>query len=249
MGTLDGQVAIVSGAAAGIGAGFVRVLRAAGATVVGFDINPGADRIADAADADAVKALVDEVAAEHGRLDIVIPNAGIARVTHPTDPWEKAVDDFDAVFAVNTRGPFLLGRAAVPHLIASGGGNIVVILTDHVMGGPLRNPIAPVTIAMDVYDSSKWALKGFVDSWAGSLAPHGIRVNGLCMGATDSKMLRDFMGERATPEVIATWMKTDEVAQLAVDLVAEGPAGRSGGLYGAWVGVQIGLPVRSSVTR
>ena len=95
---------------------------------------------------------------------------------------------------------------------------------------------------MDVYDASKYGIRGLTEAWSLALAPHDIRVNELCMGATDGQMLRDFMGDRATPELISTWIKPDDLARVLVELLAEGPGGRTGTQIGLWVGHPVQLP-------
>jgi NAD(P)-dependent dehydrogenase (short-subunit alcohol dehydrogenase family) len=88
---------------------------------------------------------------------------------------------------------------------------------------------------MDLYNASKWALSGLTLDWAASLGRHGVRVNGLCLGATDTPMLRDF-AVGASEAVIATWMKPEAICELLLKLLAEGPSGRSGHNLGCWVG-------------
>jgi len=233
-------VAIVSGAARGIGAAMVRALRGAGATVIGFDVNPGADEVADASDADHVRSFVDRVFAAHGRIDVSVANAGCIRLTSPLDPWEQAIDDFDHQIGTNLRGVYLLGRAVAPIMAAGGGGHIVNISTDHLH----RAPGVPTGGGpkMDVYDASKYGIRGLTEAWAAALRPHRVRVNELCMGATDGQMLREFLGDRATSDLISTWIDPDDIGQVLVDLVAEGPDGRTGEQIGLWVGHPIELP-------
>ena len=243
-GGLTGQVAVVSGAVGGLGAAWCGALRRAGATVVGFDIRPGCEAIADASDPDQVQALVDRVVDEYGGIDISVANAGRFSLTSPLDPWAKALTDFDEQVGTNLKGVFLLGRAVAPAMVARGGGHIVNVSTDHV----LRPPGVPTGggPAMDVYDASKWAIRGLTESWAAALRPHGVRVNELCMGATDTDMLRGFLGDRATPDVVATWMRADDLAEVLIALLLEGPEGRTGEQIGLWVGHPLRLPPRSA---
>ena len=81
---------------------------------------------------------------------------------------------------------------------------------------------------MDLYDASKWGLNGFLYAWAKALRPHGVRVNGLCMGATDSNMLREFSGPKVSEETVATWMRPEDAARVLCELLEEGPQGRTG---------------------
>ncbi len=248
MSALQGRVAVVTGAARGLGAAFVGALRAAGATVIGCDVLPGAEVVADVSQPDQVRRFVEGVVGEHGRIDVAVANAGICRITSPLDPWDKALDDFEALMGVNTRGVYLLGRAVAPVMAAQGGGDIVVVSTDHVAPPPGRPTGGGA--AMDVYDASKWALRGLVEAWARALARHGVRVNALCMGATDTDMIRSFVGDRLTPEMEASWMRPEQIAELLVALVGEGPEGRTGQHIGIWVGHPVALPpVEALATR
>ena len=81
---------------------------------------------------------------------------------------------------------------------------------------------------MDLYDASKWGLNGFLYAWADALRPHAIRVNAICMGATDSHMLRSFLGDRITPEIVDSWMRPEGAADVLIELLEEGPDGRTG---------------------
>ena len=236
---LEGAVAIVSGAARGLGAAYVHALREAGARVVGFDITDGADLVADASDAEDVRTLVRRVADEHGRIDISVANAGRTRLTSPLDPWPKALGDFDDQIGTNLRSTFLLGRAVAPFMVAAGGGHIVNVSTDHVHRAPGVHTGGGPT--MDLYDASKWAIRGLTEAWAAALRPHGIRVNELCMGATDGPMLREFVGDRAEPHTMAAWLRPEAVANVLVELLREGPEGRTGTQIGMWVSHPLGL--------
>ena len=96
---------------------------------------------------------------------------------------------------------------------------------------------------MDVYDASKWGIRGLTEAWAEALRPHRIRVNELCMGATDGEMLREFLGERATPEARRAPGCVPRIsAAFSIDLLAEGPDGRTGTQIGLWVGHPVELP-------
>ncbi len=73
-------------------------------------------------------------------------------------------------------------------------------------------------------------------AWAKSLSKHGIRVNAICMGATDSHMLRGFHNNAPTPAEEASWMKTSDAAAMLMDLLSEGPKGRTGQAMNACIG-------------
>lgn len=263
MGVLDGKTAIVTGAASdGIGRGIARVLATAGADVgvcdkdqrivqVAADLAAETGRrvlgwVADVRDPDQLKTFVDEAAAALGGLDIVVANAGVwQRTSALTDSYEESVAIWDRLHSTNLRGVFLTGRAAIPHLVARGGGHIVNIATDHVVP-PAGAALGGGTM-MDVYDSSKFGTIGLTESWSKLLASKGIRVNALGMDATDSEMLRAAVGDRLTPEIVATWMRPEQMGQLALDLIAEGPDGRTGETIGAWLNHPVVLPPRRVV--
>lgn len=166
-------------------------------------------------------------------------NAGGIRLTSPLDPWPKALEDFDHQIATNLRSTFLLGRAVAPFMVATGGGHVVNVSTDHMHRAPGVRTGGGAS--MDLYDASKWAIRGLTEAWAVALHPHGIRVNELCMGATDGPMLREFVGDRAGADTMAAWLRPEDVARVLVELLSEGPDGRTGTQIGMWVGHSLGL--------
>jgi len=95
---------------------------------------------------------------------------------------------------------------------------------------------------MDLYNATKWALNGLTFDWAKSLRRHGVRVNNLCMGATDTEMLRGWIGDDPDPAYLATWMSTDDVGQVVLALIDEGPDGRTGDNIALWAGHPTVLP-------
>jgi NAD(P)-dependent dehydrogenase (short-subunit alcohol dehydrogenase family) len=188
-------------------------------------------------------------------IDIVVSNAGIVRPTQPRkDSYERAIQDFDDVINVNLRGVYLTGRAAIPHMLATGG-DIVNITTDHIhtCGWPehldhtdaqecpwkdvQRPPVGSKNF--DIYDSSKWGIKGITNAWARDLAPHKIRVNSFGMGATITPMFLSVLGDRPIP---SGTMQANDVAGLIVELIAEGPDGRTGDDVQVWAGHPTVLP-------
>ena len=131
---LDGQVALVTGAGQGIGAGIARRLHAAGARIAVFDRDPasaravaaeldGLDLVGDVRAADQVTAAVERAESQLGPLSILVNNAGIAGRTDLS--WNLEVDEVRAVFEVNMIGPFLFCKAAVPRMLARGYGRVL----------------------------------------------------------------------------------------------------------------------------
>jgi NAD(P)-dependent dehydrogenase (short-subunit alcohol dehydrogenase family) len=255
----------VTGAAQGLGRAFATAFADAGAAVAACDTQTevealarcGWAAVADVSDPDAVRAFVEEAAGRMGGVDILVNNAGVVRRTSPVDdPWDRAVDDFDAVVGVNFRGAYLAGRAAIPHLVRDGG-DILNITSDHIRTCGYPEAVDHAEAAgcrwadtrrpplggpgYDVYDSSKWGLHGLTHVWARALAPYGVRVNSLGMGATDTPMIRAHLeAKRAEPP--PGLMQPEQVAAVAVELLAEGPGGRTGDHVQLWLDHPCRLP-------
>jgi 3-oxoacyl-[acyl-carrier protein] reductase len=197
----------------------------------------------DVADPEHVRTVVDGAADTLGGIDILVNNAGVWGASVADDPLHKTLRDYDRIVGTNLKGEYLFGRAVASLMIEQRrGGDIVNIATDHMVTCGTPHNVCPQLPqcpwrdsprptgggdAMDLYDASKWALNGFLYAWAKSLAPHNIRVNQFCMGATDSHMLRSFHKFQPSPEEEASWMSADENAQALIDLLQEGFAGRN----------------------
>lgn len=249
---LAGRRAVVSGAARGLGLAFATALSDAGASVVGCDVrddvidagtaNGFTGVVADAGELADVETVVGRAVEVHGGLDLLVNNASTALVLGPELSLAEAADGLDRQLHDNVRSAYLLGRAALPHLRAAGGGDLVNISTDHVVPNP---SLPPKTGWMDAYDATKWALEGFTRNWAATQAEHGIRVNAISMGETHTPMLYDYMRDKGvdiTPELTADWLDPAAIAELLVALVAEGPDGRTGQNIGCWPGHPVRLP-------
>ncbi len=207
--------------------------------------------VADVSLPEDVRAVVDGTVEAFGGIDILISNAGKCWVSVADDDLDKTLVDYEGMVGTNLKGEYLMGRAVIAEMLKQGrGGEIVNVATDHMVtcGSPFEicpkletcpwadspRPTGGGEV-MDIYDASKWALNGFLFGWAKALRPHGIRVNGMCMGATDSWMIRDFFGfpqtrDEETPEQmeeVATWMAKEDTAQVVMNLLKEGPEGRT----------------------
>ena len=273
MGILDGKTAVVTGAAVGLGNAFARALAEEGAALAVCDVRPDIANLAnqtnrpvlaveaDVSDAEAVRGFIDQVLERYGRIDVLVSNAGVWAASEASDPIDKTLRDAANLVGTNLKGVFLCGRAVIPAMIRQGGGHIINVNTDHVhtCGSPYEEShddapncpfldIAPRPTgggpAMDLYDAAKWGINGLTFGWCQALKPHNIRVNGLCMGATDSHMLRGFHNFDPPPEEEANWMKAEDIAQVMIELIAEGPEGRSGENLGFAVGHPVVLPPR-----
>jgi NAD(P)-dependent dehydrogenase (short-subunit alcohol dehydrogenase family) len=177
MGRLSGKVAIVTGAASGIGKATVELFRNEGATVVGADVSEGADLRADAGSDEDMRNIVDQVAKQHGGLDIFFANAGISGGL--ASIAEQTADDWAEILRINLIGPFLAIKHAAPLMNLRGGGSIVC--TASVAG--LRSGAGGAA-----YSASKAAVINLVQNAANQLAGSGIRVNAICPGLIETGM-------------------------------------------------------------
>ena len=184
-------------------------------------------RRATSRDADALAAAVDEAAAALGGLDVVVAAAGIAArgTVADTDP-----DDWDRVLAVNLRGVYLTGRAAIPHLRAAGGGAIVNIASQ-------LGLVAAAGAA--AYCASKGAVISLTRAMAIDHGPEGIRVNCVCPGPTDTPLLEPYFGGARRPggraagptrrcSCTARLVTAEEVADAVAYLAAPGSSSTMG---------------------
>lgn len=179
MARLSGKIAVVTGAASGIGKATVELFRSEGAIVVGADVGDGADMRTDAGDEAQVKALVDQVTAEHGGLDVFFANAGISGGL--ASIREQTAEDWAEILRINLIGPFLAIKYAAPVMAQRGGGSIVC--TASVAG--LRSGAGGAA-----YSASKAGVINLVQTAANQLAGSGIRVNAICPGLIETGMTK-----------------------------------------------------------
>jgi NAD(P)-dependent dehydrogenase (short-subunit alcohol dehydrogenase family) len=184
------RIALVTGAAGGIGGAVARRFIAGGWHVVGVDHRPCTEAgvhgvVADLRDVDQCRAAVEQTVQWAGRLDVVVNAAGVWTEGPCTDTAEA---DFDRVFDVNVKGLYFLTSAAVPHLAATHG-CVINLSSDAGIQG---------NAGAAVYCASKGAVSILTKALALELAPQGVRVNAVCPGDVDSPMLhgqaRDFGG-------------------------------------------------------
>ena len=179
MGRLSGKVAIVTGAASGIGKATVELFRREGATVVGADVSEGADTNADAGSEADVKRLVDDTVAKHGRLDIFFANAGISGGWATIN--DQTAADWAEILRINLIGPFLAIKYAGPVIAKGGGGSI--ICTASVAG--LRSGAGGAA-----YSASKAGVVTLVQTSAQQLYGSDVRVNAICPGLIETGMTK-----------------------------------------------------------
>jgi NAD(P)-dependent dehydrogenase (short-subunit alcohol dehydrogenase family) len=195
---LNGKVAVVTGGGNGIGAAIGRRMAEEGATVAVVDVDASGERPGasfhrcDVTDEAAVAATFAEVVAEHGRLDVLVNNAGVAGLNVPTHEFPLA--EWNRVMAVNTTAVFLCTKHAVPHLRAAGGGSIVNISSIYAMLGGADVP---------PYHAAKGAVRAMSKNDALLYAPDRIRVNSIHPGFVFTAMLRDSLAAAATSEAEA----------------------------------------------
>jgi len=234
----EGRVAIVTGAASGIGAATATRLHAEGASVVIADLDAGhaasvADGLGERAMAvgcdvsrrDQVQAMVAAALDRFGRVDVLHANAGTP-FSGPIESVDEAT--FERVLGVNLAGAFWSAQAVVPQMRSQGSG--VIVFTSSLQGVIARPSYTP-------YTAAKHGVIGLMKGLALELAPHGIRVNAICPAATETPMLAGFLGgmgsvpdealERfrasiplgrlATPEDSAAavaWLASDDAAMV-----------------------------------
>jgi NAD(P)-dependent dehydrogenase (short-subunit alcohol dehydrogenase family) len=198
MSALDGKVAIVTGAAQGIGRAIARGLAAEGARIVVADVREaetaagefpdGVGLAVDVSDEDDVARMAAEVAERCGGIDILVNNAGLYASLAMRPFAEIPVDEWRRVMDVNVLSMFLTCRAVVPHMRARGGGRIVNISS----GTPFRG--VPFLLH---YVTSKGAIVALTRALAKELGGEGILVNCVAPGFTMSE------GVKNNPEVVA----------------------------------------------
>jgi NAD(P)-dependent dehydrogenase (short-subunit alcohol dehydrogenase family) len=251
MGRLHDRVAVISGAASGIGAATARRFAAEGAYVVAVDLAEEAgEKIAeevggefvrcDVSDETQVRELFDGVAARRGRIDVAFNNAGISP---PDDDsiLDTGLDAWERVLRVNTTSVYLCCKYVLPHMLAAGKGSIINTASFVALMGAATSQIA--------YTASKGGVLAMSRELGVQFARQGVRVNALCPGPVATPLLMELfakdperaarrlvhvpMGRFAEPEEIAA-----AVAFLASDdssFITASQFVVDGGITGAYV--------------
>jgi NAD(P)-dependent dehydrogenase (short-subunit alcohol dehydrogenase family) len=230
---LDGKIAIITGAASGIGRATARRVAAEGARTVVADLNDaGAKRVAeeivaaageamavraDLGDNDSVRAMIEAAVTAYGGLDILHNNAAATHLAATKDLPVSAADPdvWDDTMRINLRGTMVAIQAAVPHMIARGGGSVVNTASGSGLTGDLRNP---------AYGASKAALISLTRYTATEFGKQGVRCNAISPGFI-------VIGEKPGREVVNATMlrhaltprlgRPDDIAAMVVFLASD----------------------------
>ena len=175
---LEGKVAIVTGAASGIGKATAELFRSEGATVVAADRSDGQNVVSVDAGSEAdVERLVEQTVADHGGLDVFFANAGISGGL--AGLFEQSSADWEEILRVNLIGPFLAIKYAAPHIKQRGGGSIICTAS---VAGFRAGAGGPA------YSASKAGVINLVRVAAVQLCDSNVRVNAICPGLVETNM-------------------------------------------------------------
>lgn len=199
MGRLDNKVAVITGAAQGIGAMMAKALADEGAKVLVTDVQDTSKAVQAITDAggvaqglkvditsnDDLKKMVETATGELGGLDIMVNNAAIFATLQPKPFFQIDDDEFDTLMRVNVRGVHQVMRAIVPTMIEAGGGKVVNIASGTFYYGPP---------GLSHYTASKGAVLGLTRGHARELGDKNIQVNAIAPGLTESEGLASNSG-------------------------------------------------------
>jgi NAD(P)-dependent dehydrogenase (short-subunit alcohol dehydrogenase family) len=198
MGRLDGKVAVITGAAGGMGREAALLFSAEGANVCVADVDRehGEQTAAEARDAfffevdvsdpHSVRAMYDATAKRYGGIDVLYNNAGIS----PADDasiLDTEAEAWERVQAVNTRGVYLCCKHGIPHLLERGGGSVVNVASFVALVGAATSQIS--------YTASKGAVLAMTRELGVQFARRGVRVNALCPGPVETPLLLAIWGD------------------------------------------------------
>lgn len=222
--SLEGKVALVTGASRGIGAALADGLAGAGADVVAVARSPAPRapfrhpvRYVAADVAAGLDALVAEIVAEHGRIDVLVNAAG---VSVPATPG-KALAAFDATLDINLRAAYAACLAVAPHMAAQGedgGGSIINVTSINSLVGFPGNP---------GYVAAKGGLRLLTKALAVDLGPHGVRVNALAPGYIHTDMTAASFADperhaaRARHTCLGRWGEVEDLVGAAIFLASD----------------------------
>jgi 3-oxoacyl-[acyl-carrier protein] reductase len=210
MSSLEGKIAVITGASRGIGASVARMLDAQGVKL-GLASRSGdnlgiADAVAqpcDVRNAEQVDAIVDATVERFGRLDILVANAGVGAYGSFLDLKPEHLEE---MIDVNLKGTLYLVRAGLPHLIERGEGDVVTLASE---AGRRGFP------GEAVYCASKFGQVGFTRALDGEVREHGIRATNVCPGGVATDFALDD-GRGRAPDVLPGMMTPDDVAEVVM---------------------------------
>lgn len=225
MGELDGRVALVTGGARGQGAAEAKLFAREGATVVITDVlDEAGEKTAgelgceylhlDVSSEDAWQAIVDDIVARHGRLDILMNNAGIFK---PAQLLNTTTEMWDQTVAINQTGVFFGMRTVARAMIAAGNGGSI-INTSSIAG--LEGGFGATA-----YVATKWAVTGMTKTAAKELGKHGIRVNSIHPGIIVTDMVEDMVSGKEDKMIsrqpIKRLGRPEDIAEMALFLASD----------------------------
>jgi NAD(P)-dependent dehydrogenase (short-subunit alcohol dehydrogenase family) len=243
-GRLEGKVAVVTGAAGGIGAATVEAFQREGAKVVGVDLldgSPGDLALAvDVTEEFAVQQMYAQVAERFGRIDILFNNAGISP-DDDTSVLETTLEAWQRVQDVNLKSVFLCCKHGIPHLLESGGGSVINTASFVAVMGAATSQIS--------YTASKGGVLAMTREMGVEFARRGVRVNALCPGPVNTPLLQELFAkdpERAARRLVHVPMgrfgTAEEIANGVLFLASDESSFMTaatflvdGGLSGAYV--------------
>jgi len=213
---LENKIAVVTGAASGLGKAIVEKFLEEGSKVIIVDVNEDAGRElaenlgprtlavgADVGNANSVENLQKSIFESFEKVDVVVNNAGVTHLPTPLD--EVTEEDFDRVFRVNCKSVYLMAKAFVPNMKSQGSGSILNIAST---AGVSPRP------NLNWYNSSKGWMNTATRTMAVELAPFGVRVNAVNPVASETPLLASFMGED-TPEMRQKFLSTIPLGRFA----------------------------------
>jgi NAD(P)-dependent dehydrogenase (short-subunit alcohol dehydrogenase family) len=243
-GRLEGKVAVVTGAAGGIGAATVEAFQREGAKVVGVDLHDGSPGdlalAVDVTEEDAVQRLYAQVAERFGRIDVLFNNAGISP-DDDTSVLDTTLEAWQRVQDVNLKSVFLCCKHGIPHLLEAGRGSVVNTASFVAVLGAATSQIS--------YTASKGGVLALSRELGVEFARRGVRVNALCPGPVDTPLLRELFAkdpERAARRLVHVPMgrfgTAQEIANGVVFLASDESSFMTastflvdGGISGAYV--------------
>ena len=252
---LEGKVAVITGAASGMGLAMATMFAAEGAKIVAGDwnqerLNAAVASIQDnggtiggiqgnIADKESAERLVDQAVTTYGRLDILCNNAGV--MDHMQGLGEVSDDMWRRVLSINLDGPMFTSRRAIPQMVSQGGGSIINIASTAAISGGAAGA---------AYTASKHALVGLTRNTAWMYAKSGIRCNAICPGATMTNISETMPHESldtagaqrvgAFTALVPALLEPSDIAALALFLASDASRHINGAIIpadGGWTAV------------